>query len=119
MRVVAVTGIEPSVCMRLVGLADLGDQMAAEFVPGAQSQLAHPHRNCKGARLPRSAERTPGVQRGTRKQFGDCVGRAHRRPPARGGSIFAVPTIESRVTSPVSCSSFILPVPAGRSGITM
>jgi hypothetical protein len=43
--------------------------MAAEFVPGAESQLAHPHRDCKGARLPRSAERTPDKFRLTMSNY--------------------------------------------------
>jgi hypothetical protein len=42
MSVVAVAGLKPSVSVRLVGLADLGDQVVAEFVPGAQSRIAGP-----------------------------------------------------------------------------
>src|SRR5260370_18795448 len=42
----------------------------------------------------------------------------HAETPASGGATFATPTIESRVTSAASCSSFNCAVPAGRSGKT-
>src|SRR5579864_6109642 len=116
--VVAVARLDPSVRVRFVGLANLNYQMAAELLPGARSRLGQPEGNRECARLPRSIERLPRVNRGIGEQFGK---RAHRAPVGRGGGrlILAVPTIESRLTRPASSSSLMPLVPAGRCGITM
>ncbi len=121
MRVIALARLNPSVGTRLVGFADLIDQMLAELVLGADSRLRQSHRDCEGARLPRRTEGPGGVDPGIGEQFGKRQGRPHDRANAlcEGGAITAVPIIESRVTKAASSCSLIAAVPAGRRGITM